>query len=242
MHYFDYNASTPLLPQARAAWLAASEEFFGNPSRPAPRRRPRGKAADGVARAIRRISWAASPPRSSGPRAPPSPTTWSCTTRHTPSTREWKYGSAPSSIPACYRRRRGTFPNCTGCYRLPGAGCSTWRQCGAGCGGSGRAWWRSWRPTTRRACCSPARGPRMVPRTRDSLFLRRRAVAWQAPRAGIGRLRFRERLRPQVRRPQGCGLPQMPPSRPARVRSSSAAGRKTGGGRAPKTSRARGDW
>ena len=34
MRYFDHNASSPLLPQARAAWLEASEKFFGNPSSP----------------------------------------------------------------------------------------------------------------------------------------------------------------------------------------------------------------
>jgi cysteine desulfurase len=34
MLYFDYNATTPLLPQARQAWLDASERFIGNPSSP----------------------------------------------------------------------------------------------------------------------------------------------------------------------------------------------------------------
>jgi cysteine desulfurase len=34
MRYFDHNASSPLLPQARDAWLEASEMFFGNPSSP----------------------------------------------------------------------------------------------------------------------------------------------------------------------------------------------------------------
>ena len=34
MRYFDHNASSPLLPQAREAWLDASEKFFGNPSSP----------------------------------------------------------------------------------------------------------------------------------------------------------------------------------------------------------------
>src|SRR5262245_31140465 len=32
--YFDYNATTPLLPQARDAWLEATEKFIGNPSSP----------------------------------------------------------------------------------------------------------------------------------------------------------------------------------------------------------------
>jgi cysteine desulfurase len=32
--YFDHNASTPLLPQARAAWLEAEESWPGNPSSP----------------------------------------------------------------------------------------------------------------------------------------------------------------------------------------------------------------
>jgi cysteine desulfurase len=32
--YFDHNATTPLLPQAREAWLEASEKFIGNPSSP----------------------------------------------------------------------------------------------------------------------------------------------------------------------------------------------------------------
>jgi cysteine desulfurase len=34
MYYFDHNATTPLLPQARDAWLDASERFAGNPSSP----------------------------------------------------------------------------------------------------------------------------------------------------------------------------------------------------------------
>ena len=32
--YFDHNATSPLLPQARQAWLEASEKFPGNPSSP----------------------------------------------------------------------------------------------------------------------------------------------------------------------------------------------------------------
>lgn len=34
MLYFDHNATTPLLPAARQAWLEASEKFIGNPSSP----------------------------------------------------------------------------------------------------------------------------------------------------------------------------------------------------------------
>jgi cysteine desulfurase len=34
MHYFDHNATTPLLPAARAAWLTASDQLVGNPSSP----------------------------------------------------------------------------------------------------------------------------------------------------------------------------------------------------------------
>ncbi|HMJ90252.1 MAG TPA: cysteine desulfurase family protein [Candidatus Acidoferrum sp.] len=34
MVYFDHNATTPLLPQARQAWLDATERFSGNPSSP----------------------------------------------------------------------------------------------------------------------------------------------------------------------------------------------------------------
>ena len=32
MNYFDYNATTPVLPEARDAWLDATERFVGNPS------------------------------------------------------------------------------------------------------------------------------------------------------------------------------------------------------------------
>src|SRR3954463_395682 len=32
--YFDHNATSPLCPEARAAWLHATEEFIGNPSSP----------------------------------------------------------------------------------------------------------------------------------------------------------------------------------------------------------------
>lgn len=34
MIYFDHNATTPLHPVARAAWLEATEQFIGNPSSP----------------------------------------------------------------------------------------------------------------------------------------------------------------------------------------------------------------
>src|SRR5438128_9827115 len=34
MIYFDHNATTPLIPAARDAWIEASEKFIGNPSRP----------------------------------------------------------------------------------------------------------------------------------------------------------------------------------------------------------------
>jgi len=34
MIYFDHNATTPMLPEARQAWLDASEKFVGNPSSP----------------------------------------------------------------------------------------------------------------------------------------------------------------------------------------------------------------
>ena len=34
MLYFDHNATTPLLPDARAAWLEAVEKYVGNPSSP----------------------------------------------------------------------------------------------------------------------------------------------------------------------------------------------------------------
>src|SRR5205085_216678 len=34
MIYLDHNATSPLLPEARAAWLEATEQFPGNPSSP----------------------------------------------------------------------------------------------------------------------------------------------------------------------------------------------------------------
>jgi len=34
MLYFDHNATTPVLPEARAAWLEATENYVGNPSSP----------------------------------------------------------------------------------------------------------------------------------------------------------------------------------------------------------------
>src|SRR4051812_40638001 len=34
MHYFDHNATSPLCGAARDAWLAATEEYIGNPSSP----------------------------------------------------------------------------------------------------------------------------------------------------------------------------------------------------------------
>ncbi len=32
--YFDHNATTPMLPEARRAWLEAADQFIGNPSSP----------------------------------------------------------------------------------------------------------------------------------------------------------------------------------------------------------------
>ena len=32
--YFDHNATTPVMPEARAAWLEATDRFIGNPSSP----------------------------------------------------------------------------------------------------------------------------------------------------------------------------------------------------------------
>ncbi len=34
MHYFDHNATAPMLPIARQAWLEATEAFIGNPASP----------------------------------------------------------------------------------------------------------------------------------------------------------------------------------------------------------------
>src|SRR5438552_16026721 len=34
MTYFDHNATAPLHPAARTAWLEAAEKFIGNPSSP----------------------------------------------------------------------------------------------------------------------------------------------------------------------------------------------------------------
>src|SRR5712671_1565716 len=34
MIYFDHNATTPMLPEARQAWPDASANFIGNPSSP----------------------------------------------------------------------------------------------------------------------------------------------------------------------------------------------------------------
>src|SRR5689334_7345987 len=50
MIYFDHNATTPLLPSARQAWLAATEKFIGNPSSP-HRVGARAEAALNAARA-----------------------------------------------------------------------------------------------------------------------------------------------------------------------------------------------
>lgn len=49
MFYFDHNATTPLLPEARQAWLEACDQFIGNPSSP-HRLGSRADAALGEAR------------------------------------------------------------------------------------------------------------------------------------------------------------------------------------------------
>jgi cysteine desulfurase len=49
MLYFDHNATTPLLPEARQAWLEAVEQFPGNPSSP----HRTGTRADGALQSAR---------------------------------------------------------------------------------------------------------------------------------------------------------------------------------------------
>ncbi len=49
MRYFDHNATSPLIPAAREAWLDATERFIGNPSSP-HRLGARANAALGEAR------------------------------------------------------------------------------------------------------------------------------------------------------------------------------------------------
>jgi cysteine desulfurase len=49
MLYFDHNATTPVLPAARAAWLEAVEKYIGNPSSP---HRP-GQRADAALQSAR---------------------------------------------------------------------------------------------------------------------------------------------------------------------------------------------
>jgi cysteine desulfurase len=55
MIYFDYNATTPVLPAARDAWLRASEEFFGNPSSPHRLGSRADAALDGARQKLSRI-------------------------------------------------------------------------------------------------------------------------------------------------------------------------------------------
>src|SRR4029078_7142666 len=55
MIYFDHNATTPILPAARDAWLRASEELFGNPSSPHRLRSRAGGALDGARQKLSRI-------------------------------------------------------------------------------------------------------------------------------------------------------------------------------------------
>ncbi|MGA2866750.1 MAG: hypothetical protein ABSF95_19930 [Verrucomicrobiota bacterium] len=40
MVYFDHNATAPMMPEARQAWLQAGEQFIGNPSSPAKKAVP----------------------------------------------------------------------------------------------------------------------------------------------------------------------------------------------------------
>jgi cysteine desulfurase len=53
MIYFDHNATTPMLPEARQAWLDATEKFIGNPSSP---HRLGGRADAAINGARRRIA------------------------------------------------------------------------------------------------------------------------------------------------------------------------------------------
>lgn len=53
MTYFDHNATAPLLPVARQAWLRASEQFIGNPSSP---HRIGGRAAAALEDARERLA------------------------------------------------------------------------------------------------------------------------------------------------------------------------------------------
>src|SRR5439155_19028359 len=51
MIYFDHNATTPMLPEARQVWLEATGKFVGNPSSP----HRIGSRADAAISAARRL-------------------------------------------------------------------------------------------------------------------------------------------------------------------------------------------
>jgi cysteine desulfurase len=53
MIYFDHNATTPMLPEARQAWLEATENFIGNPSSP---HRLGGRADTAITAARQRLA------------------------------------------------------------------------------------------------------------------------------------------------------------------------------------------
>ena len=123
--YFDHNATTPLLPTARQAWLDATESLSGirralTASESAPRSRSMPREKSWL------LSWIAVPSRSSGPPVRRSRTTPSCITSRNRSAVRLRSGFPRPSIPACCRALATTFPASIGSSRLSGRGLSIW--------------------------------------------------------------------------------------------------------------------
>ena len=105
MIYFDYNATAPVMREAREAWLNATEKIAGNPSSLHQFGAAGRTGHDRCARKTRRLPRLPSGRTSSGPAARPRRTTWSCTISPRHSIRRPKSGFPPSNIRASWNRR-----------------------------------------------------------------------------------------------------------------------------------------
>ena len=203
--YFDHNATSPLLPAARQAWLDATEQFIGNPSSP-HRIGARAEMALMPREKLWLHSWIAVHSRSSGPPVPRSRVTWFCITSRRRSVARLRFGFPRQSIRACCRAPATTFPAGIASSQLDGRGLSIWTGWKQTCARAVRVPLPSWLRTTKRASCSPGVRSSPVPAARGAAFLRWRAVDGKPLMARW--MRICQRVRAQIRRSERGGISQ----------------------------------
>ena len=238
MIYFDYNATAPVMREAREAWLNVTEKIGGNPS---SMHQAGTRAAIALADAREKLAaFLGCHPlghhldqrRDRGEQHGHAPfrAERSATTgrdldfRHRTSVRsrfrEILFWQARETDSRHARRRGGRGLD----HDRNGRQTSRPRR-------------RDGREQRNRRHPAVARNPRDLPGLRSSVFHRRRAVHRQDAVQGTGRLRLRQRRGAQIRRAARRGLFENPASQSHHAAAATAANRKAAGARARKTSR-----